>query len=281
MAAWRMYESETVGFSIARPTHEVYEFLLEPTNFALWGFAGEADMRHLSGRDWETETSVGRRIIRFASRNRFGILDVSTYREKGGEPLPVGAWAVANGAGTELVLTCFRHPLMEEAEWASFRSWLHSDFLALQSLLEARGAVAPVYRSKAIGISVARPLGEVYGFLAEPANFSSWAFVEDARMEPLGDGEWGVETSVGRRIMKFAPPNGHGILTYQSRLSLGEPPHLHPMRVLGNREGTEIVYLFLQRPGSTDAAFASVIDWVTADLLVLKSILEASPTPPR
>lgn len=275
-----MYESETVGFSIARPTHEVYEFLLEPTNFALWGFAGEADMRHLSGRDWETETSVGRRIIRFPGRNAFGVLDVLTYRESGGEPLPVGAWVVPNGAGTELVLTCFRHPLMEEAEWASFRSWLDSDFLALQSLLEARGVVAPLYKARAISLGIARPLGEVYDFLAEPTHFSSWAFVEHSRMEPLGQGEWGVETSVGRRIVRFGPRNDHGVLTYESRLSLADPWHLLPMRVLGNRAGTELVYVFLQRPGSSEAAFASLMEWVTADLLALKSILEASPIPP-
>lgn len=275
MAGAKMYETDTLGFAIARPAGEVYEFLLDPANFPIWGFSGEANMRHLSGRDWETETSVGRRIIRFASRNPHGILDVSTFREAGGEALPLGIWVVPNGAGTELVLTCFRHPLVTDAEWSSFRHWLGADFLALQSVLEARGKAEPVFDAKAISVGIARPMQQVYDYLSEPANFASWAFVDDARMVSLGQGEWGVETTVGRRIIKFAPRNDFGILTYQARLSLEDAPHLVPMRVLANGEGTELVYVFLRRPGSSKEAFASLIDWVTADVLVLKSILEA------
>lgn len=269
-----MYESETFGFAIARPLREVYEFLLEPTNFSRWAFVGDQKMRHLGGREWSVETSVGPRILGFAARNRFGILDHTARTAEGALPHPTGMWVVENGAGTELVYTNFRRPGMGEVEWASLKTWLVTDLLALQSLLEARGTTAPLMAAKVVSHSIARPLHEVYAYLAEPTNFGSWAFAGDAAMRPLGAGEWAVETSVGPRIIRFAGRNDFGVLTYFSRLDAGSPPHPVPMRVLPNGAGTELIYVFYQRPGSSDADFRSVVEWVTADLLALKSLLE-------
>jgi len=273
-----MFESETRGVTIARPVSEVFELLLDPANYSLWGFADPGGIRRISGAEWEVETAIGLRRIRFPTRNVHGILDIAsrTGGDNAGDSwLPMGVWAAPNGAGTELAITCFRRPGSDDDEWSSLRTWINADFLALQSVLETRGRAEPVYEARAISLSVARPLSEVYDFLAEPTNFSSWAFVEDAMMEPLGQGEWCVETSVGRRFMKFAVRNRSGILSYQSRLSLDETPHLVPMRVLPNGGGTEIVHVFIRRPGATDEDFNSLIEWVTTDLLVLKSILEA------
>ena len=271
-----MHQSETFGFAIARPLSEVYEFLLEPANFAKWAFVGEVDMRHLGGRDWSVETSVGPRIIRFAERNAHGVLDHFVLLHEGDVPHPTGMWVVANGAGTQMTYTNFRRDGVTDEQWESLKTWIQTDLLALQSLLESEGKVEPMFPSKVVSLGIGRPVRVVFDFLARPENFGKWAFAGETRMEPLGDGEWAVETSVGPRVVRFGGRNTFGILTYYSRLTAGDVPHAIPMRVMPNGEGTELIYVFYQRPGVTDEQWASVIEWVTTDLLALKSMLEAS-----
>lgn len=270
-----MLDSETFGFAIARPCLEIYEFLLEPTNFATWAFVGDVAMQHLGGRDWAVETSVGARIIRFAERNALGVLDHTTLRHAGDTPHPTGMWVVANGAGSHLIYTNYRRPGMDDTEWASLKAWVVTDLLALQSLLEARGRVAPLLPVQLASYRIDRPLEEVYAFLQGPRNFAKWAFAGDAAMRRLRGGEWAVETSVGPRIIRFAEPNALGVLTYYSRLGPDLPAHPIPMRVAANGAGTELTYVFLKRPEYSDDEWASLIEWVKADLEALKSLLEA------
>jgi hypothetical protein len=269
-----MKQCETFGFAIARPVGEVYEFLLEPTNFPKWAFVGDVQMRHLGGRRWAVETSVGPRIIDFAERNDFGLLDHGILRSEGEAPHLTGMWVIENGAGTELVYTNFRREGMTDEEWSSVKTWIVTDLLALQSLLETRGKVEPVMPAKMICIGIDRPARDVYDFLCEPLNFGKWVFAGDAGMEPLGDGEWAVETSVGARIIRFSIRNHLGVASYGARLHQGAPLHPIPMRVMPNDGGTELIYGFLQRPGTTDEEWASVIEWVTADITALKAMLE-------
>jgi hypothetical protein len=269
-----MLDSETFGFAIARPCQEIYEFLLEPTNFAKWAFVGDVAMRHLGGRDWAVETSIGPRIIRFAERNDLGVLDHAALRHAGDAPHPTGMWLVENGAGSELIYTNYRRPGMGDTEWASLKTWLVTDLLALQSLLEARGRLEPMLPVQLASYRIERPAGEVYAFLQGPQNFDKWAFAGDAEMRRIGGGEWAVETSVGPRIIRFAEPNMLGVLTYYSRLGPGLPAHPIPMRVAANGEGTELSYVFLKRPELADDEWASLIEWVKADLEALKSLLE-------
>jgi len=133
-----MLNSHTLNVQIARPLDEVYEFLLEPTNFGKWAYAGDAQMKYLGGRDWAVETSVGPRIIRFAERNSFGILDYFALLTADSPPHPIPMRVVANGEGTELIYTSFQRPGMSEAEWKSVIEWVTADLYALKSLLEAR-----------------------------------------------------------------------------------------------------------------------------------------------
>ena len=132
-----MFNSHTLVFQIERPLDDVYEFLLEPTNFGKWVFAGDAQMRHLVGREWAVETSVGPRIIRFAERNSYGVLDYFSKVTPDSPWHPIPMRVVANGEGTELIYTSFQRPGMSEVEWKSVIEWVNADLLALKSLLEA------------------------------------------------------------------------------------------------------------------------------------------------
>lgn len=132
-----MLTSRTFGIPIARPVDEVYEFLLEPTNFAKWAFVGDTQMRHLGGRDWLVETSVGTRILRLAERNAFGILDHFSLLTPDDTPHPIAMRVIANEGGTELAYTCFQRRDMSDEQWLSMIEWITADLLALKSLLEA------------------------------------------------------------------------------------------------------------------------------------------------
>ena len=133
-----MLNSKTTSLSIARPVEVVYEFLLEPTNFAKWAFVGDVAMRHLRGREWSVETSVGPRIVRFAERNGFGVLDHFILRHDGDTPHLIAMRVVPNGEGTELIYSYFQRRDVSDAEWHSTLEWIMADLLGLKSLLEAR-----------------------------------------------------------------------------------------------------------------------------------------------
>ena len=132
-----MLNSRTFGIPIARPADDVFEFLIEPTNFAKWAFVGDTKMHHLSGRDWQVETSVGPRILRFAERNPFGILDHYSLLTLDDTPHPIAMRIIANEDGTELAYTCFQRPGTTDEQWASLIEWVTADLLALKSMLEA------------------------------------------------------------------------------------------------------------------------------------------------
>jgi uncharacterized protein YndB with AHSA1/START domain len=269
-----MLDTETFGYAIARPFAEVYEFLLDPKNYSKWASSLELPMRHLGGRDWAAETTVGSRIVRFPERNDFGVLDYGLMVAAGDPVHPAGLWAIASGAGTQLVYTNFRWPGMTDAAWASAKSWITADYLGLQSLLENRGKLTPTTPARLATFSIHKPLRDVYEFLLRPENFARWAFVGDTKMTSLGDGDWAVETSVGPRILRFADRNRDFVLTHSARNLPTDTPSIIPMRLMANGDGTELIYVFMPRPALSEAEWVSMIEWVTADLGALTSYLE-------
>jgi hypothetical protein len=134
-----------------------------------------------------------------------------------------------------------------------------------------------MFRSKTISIPIYRPFAEVYDFLAEPLNFPSWASNLGADFIQVAENDWATTTRNGRVILRFSPRNAHGILDHQVFLD-GTAVPTTPMRLIENDEGCEILYTQFQRPGMSDEAFASEIEWVTSDFEALRSLLEAGPS---
>jgi hypothetical protein len=268
-----MLDSETFVYPIARPLDEVRAFLLEPANYGKWAFVHDAQMRYLGGRDWAVETTVGPRIVRFPERSDFGVLDLGLMQAEGDAPHPAGLWAIANGPGTVLIYTNFRWPGMSALEWASAKAWITADYLALQSLLEARGQLGPVPPAEVVDFTIEQPIDTVYDFLLVPENFARWAFVGDTEMRDLGNNAWAAETSVGPRILNFATRNAHFDLTHTAQPPEGAP-HTVPMRLMRNGAGTHVTYVFLRYAGQSEPEWRSAIEWVSTDLRTLKSYLE-------
>jgi hypothetical protein len=132
-----------------------------------------------------------------------------------------------------------------------------------------------VYQSHTIVVSIRRPWRQVYEFLAEPLNLPTWATGIGSTIVHVRDNDWRTDTEGGPVIIRFSPRNELGVLDFGVTRE-GVEPVIMPVRVAANGDdGTELVYTVLQRPGSADEAFRSEVAWIEADLLALKSLLEA------
>ena len=85
---------------------------------------------------------------------------------------------------------------------------------------------------------------------------------------------WVVETAQGPVGLRFAPENDYGVTDHTVTVSPEVTVYV-PMRVVANEDGTELTFMFFRRPEMSDEKFASTIEWVTVDFLVLKGLLEA------
>lgn len=130
-------------------------------------------------------------------------------------------------------------------------------------------------RSHTISIQIDYPCEAAYRFLSQPRNYGEWAAVDKASYKPVGsDGDWQADTPFGKRHFRFTPANAFGVLDHAVFVP-GEPLLYTPMRVVPNEGGTELTFIFYQRPGMSEAEFLSAVEWITTDFLTLKSLLEA------
>jgi hypothetical protein len=124
-----------------------------------------------------------------------------------------------------------------------------------------------------VSVSIGRPPAEVYGFASDPANLPRWAKGLSGAIANVG-GEWVADSPMGKVRIRFAPPNGFGVLDHDVVLETGVSFH-NPMRVVANGGGSEVVFTLLRQPGTSDRDFAADASTVERDLLALKALLEA------
>lgn len=123
-----------------------------------------------------------------------------------------------------------------------------------------------------IATSIARPPGDVYEFVSNPANLPRWAAGLSVSIN-LVDGQWVAESDLGRIVVEFAPTNPFGVLDHAVTLPSGETVH-NPLRVMPNGEGSEVVFSLFRSPGVSAADFAADAAAVERDLATLKELLE-------
>jgi hypothetical protein len=123
-----------------------------------------------------------------------------------------------------------------------------------------------------IHLSLKRSAADVYDFLSKPKNYAEWAAVEGP-MTQIGPLEWKAQMAFGERIVRFCEPNPYGVLDH-AVFAEGEEPLMLPMRVTPNGEGSELTFMFFRRPGISDELYASSIEWINTDFMMLRSILE-------
>ena len=134
-----MLKSRVFTIPIHRKYAEVYGFLAEPSNFALWG-GSEPDsaMIHLGGSDYLVTLPRGRRVMRFTPFNEFGVVDYQVFLEgeTNGPVTPVRIHP--NHEGCEIVFTWFQRPGVTDEQFESETEWAYSDLLRMKAYIEAR-----------------------------------------------------------------------------------------------------------------------------------------------
>jgi hypothetical protein len=84
---------------------------------------------------------------------------------------------------------------------------------------------------------------------------------------------WSFDGPRGSVLVRFTPPNGFHVLDY----SLQSGPHVwqsSSVRQIRNGNGCVLTHTSVQQPMVSNEAFASEEEWLQADLLVLKSLME-------
>lgn len=127
--------TRTISVSISASPERVCEFAGNPANLPKWapGFV-KSIANH--GAQWVAETTMGKVTFAFAERNAFGVLDHGVTLPSGESffnPMRV----VANGQGSEVLFTLFRHPPMTQAEFDQDAKVVLGDLEKLKAVIEA------------------------------------------------------------------------------------------------------------------------------------------------
>jgi len=130
-----MMETRTVSVSIRESPQKVYEFAADPAKLPKWapGF-----VKSIANRDgqWVAQTTMGEVTFAFAERNSFGVLDHGVTLPSG-ETFSNPMRIVANGQGSEVLFTLFRHAPMTEAEFDRDATVVLGDLEKLKAVIEA------------------------------------------------------------------------------------------------------------------------------------------------
>lgn len=123
-----------------------------------------------------------------------------------------------------------------------------------------------------ISTHVDRPAQEVYDYASDPSNLPAWAPGLGSSVDRV-DGQWIVDSPMGRVVVSFAPANEFGVLDHHVTLPSGETFY-NPMRVTVDGVGSEVVFTLRRQPGTSDEDFGRDANAVLADLVTLKRVME-------
>ena len=128
------FMAKHISVSINRPAAQVYEFVSDPENLPKWAAGLSGSIRKID-EDWIAESPMGRVKVKFADKNKFGVLDhdVTLSSEvKIYNPMRV----FPNNDGSELVFTSYRRPGVSDQEFAEDAKAVERDLAKLKTLLE-------------------------------------------------------------------------------------------------------------------------------------------------
>jgi hypothetical protein len=126
--------------------------------------------------------------------------------------------------------------------------------------------------SRHLSTHIDRTVQDVYDYVSDPSHLPAWAPGLGNSIE-LVDGQWTMESPMGRIVVTFAPHNEFGVLDHHVRLESGETFY-NPMRVITDGAGCEIVFSLRRQPAMTDEDFERDANAVLSDLVRLKRKME-------
>jgi hypothetical protein len=128
------FTAEHISVSINRPAAQVYEFASNPENLPKWAAGLSGSIKKVD-EDWIAESPMGKVKVKFAEKNRFGILDHDVTLPSGVKvynPMRV----FPNNDGSEMVFTLYRRPNVLDQEFAEDAKAVENDLAKLKTLLE-------------------------------------------------------------------------------------------------------------------------------------------------
>ena len=134
-----MLPARTVSISIEAPPAAVYEFVADALNMPRWapGFCQTITPDADAERGWRITTADGTPAhARFIAPNTLGIVD--HWVTVGDVEVYVPLRVVANGTGSEVVVTVFRQAAMSDKQWDDDAKAVSEDLARLKALLEAK-----------------------------------------------------------------------------------------------------------------------------------------------
>ncbi|MDB5298244.1 MAG: hypothetical protein JWO31_4227 [Phycisphaerales bacterium] len=128
-------EVRHLSVTVNRSAQAVYDFAAKPENLPRWASGLGSGPRHVGGEEWEVRSPEGPVGVRFTPPNPFGVLD-HTVTVSPGVDVYVPMRVVANGSGSEVILTLFRVAQMTDEKFAADAAWVGRDLTTLKDLLE-------------------------------------------------------------------------------------------------------------------------------------------------
>jgi len=128
------FESQHISVSINRSADQVYEFASNPENLPQWAAGLSDSIKNVDG-DWIAESPIGSVKIKFAGKNKFGVLDHDVTLPSGEKfynPMRV----FSNNDGCELTFTLYRRPETSDQMFAEDAQAVKRDLERLKTLLE-------------------------------------------------------------------------------------------------------------------------------------------------
>jgi hypothetical protein len=140
------FMAKHISVSINRSAAQVYAFASNPENLPKWAAGLSGSIKKVN-EDWIGEAPMGRVKVKFAEKNKFGVLDHDVTLPSGVKvynPMRV----FPNNEGSELVFTLYRQPDMSDQKFAEDAEWVEKDLAKLKTLLEKQTSA---YQQKSPG----------------------------------------------------------------------------------------------------------------------------------
>jgi len=123
-------------------------------------------------------------------------------------------------------------------------------------------------------ISIDAPIGRVFAFLADAANWPQWAIVNVKAVNRADDQWWDMETPAGMAKLRIRPNAEFGILDHD--FNAPDACWTVPARVVPNGSGCEFMITFFQPPAFTRQSFDEQAALVDRELAQLKTLMESA-----
>ena len=128
------FMAKHISVSIERSAAEVYEFASNPENLPQWAGGLSGSIKKVDG-EWIAEAPMGTVKVRFADKNKFGVLDHEVTLGSGIKFYNLMR-IFPNSDGSEVIFTLYRQADMPDQRFADDAGSVQRDLNKLKTLLE-------------------------------------------------------------------------------------------------------------------------------------------------